>query len=46
MSNRNIELSPIALATAALAGCGGNPDRPSNDSGSSSAMPSKPASGT
>ena len=41
MSNRMIKLSAIALATAALAGCGGNPDRPSTDSGTSSTMPSK-----
>ncbi len=39
--NRIIKLSAIALATAALAGCGGNPDRPANGGGSSSAMPDK-----
>lgn len=36
-----IKLSAIALATAALAGCGGNPDRPADSGSSSSAMPSK-----
>ena len=41
MSKRIIKLSAIALATAALAGCGGNPDRPSNNGSSSSSMPSK-----
>jgi hypothetical protein len=41
MLNRVIKFSTIALATAVLAGCGGNPDRPSDNSGSSSAMPSE-----
>lgn len=41
MLNRVIKLSAIALATAALVGCGGNPDRPSNGGSSSSATPSK-----
>ena len=40
MKNRMIRLSAIALATAALTGCGSNPEQPSNG-GSSSAMPSK-----
>ena len=40
MNNRMIRLSAIALATAALTGCGSNPDQPSSG-GSSSAMPSK-----
>ena len=40
MKNRLTRLSAIALATAALTGCGSNPDQPSSG-GSSSAMPSK-----
>ena len=41
MQNRLIRLSAIALATAALSGCGSNPEQPSYSGMSSSAMPSE-----
>ena len=41
MKSWMIRFSAITLATAALTGCGSNPDRSSDDASSSAGMPSK-----